>query len=191
MKKKILVGLVLALVAVMTLILFACQDKDGEGEDNGNAISTERRVPVYQGMTISTTKVEGTPRYSPPSADDHPGNHYGWGNGKHHGDCTDKDTGIDQDTPFEQDVPTIEDTSESKFAVIGAAESIYYASKNQDIYITIHLSNPSGFEIVSFTLNAKKWANYMFEPGSDLENLILKLNVGDVAEIYKCKRCSF
>jgi len=94
MKKKILVGLVLVLVTVMALTLFACKNTGGENTIVG-------KVPVYQGMTISTTKVEGTPRYSPPPADDHPGNHYGWGNGKHHGDCTDKDTGIDQDMPFE------------------------------------------------------------------------------------------
>ena len=56
----------------------------------------------------------------------------------------------------------------------------YYARKNQDIYIHVHLSNPDNFEILSFTLNGVKYSSYMFEDGSDMETLILKYNVGDV-----------
>ncbi len=56
----------------------------------------------------------------------------------------------------------------------------YYAMKNEDIYIHIHLSNPDEFEILSFTLNGKKYSSNMFEYGSDLQTLILKYNVGDV-----------
>lgn len=56
---------------------------------------------------------------------------------------------------------------------------IYYAMKNEDVYIHIHLSNPGNYEILSFTLNGKKYASHMFEPGSNLEELILKYNVGD------------
>ena len=56
----------------------------------------------------------------------------------------------------------------------------YYALKNEDIYIHIHLSNPDEFEILSFTLNGKKYSSNMFEYGSDLQTLILKYNVGDV-----------
>ena len=55
----------------------------------------------------------------------------------------------------------------------------YYAKKNEDVYITVHIDNPSGYEILSFTLNGVKYSSYMFEDGSDLENLILKVNVGD------------
>lgn len=57
---------------------------------------------------------------------------------------------------------------------------IYYAMKNEDVYIHIHLSNPGNYEILSFTLNGKKYSSNMFEPGSNLEELILKYNVGDV-----------
>ena len=56
----------------------------------------------------------------------------------------------------------------------------YYAMKNEDIYIHIHLTNPDEFEILSFTLNGKKYSSNMFEYGSDLETLIIKYNVGDV-----------
>ena len=54
----------------------------------------------------------------------------------------------------------------------------YYAQPNEDIYIYVHISNPDGFEILSFTLNGVKYSTYMFEEGSDLETLILKYNVG-------------
>ena len=59
-------------------------------------------------------------------------------------------------------------------------QNLYYARPNEDIYITVHLDNPDSFEILSFTLNGKKYTSYMFEDGSDLENLVLKVNVGNV-----------
>ena len=64
--------------------------------------------------------------------------------------------------------------------VDGADRSLYYANKNEDIYITIHINNPEEFEILSFTLNGLKYQSYMFEEGSNSEALILKVNVGDV-----------
>lgn len=78
-----------------------------------------------------------------------------------------------------------QETIETEAATEGETAPIifgktYYALKDEDIYIHIHLDNPDGFEIVSFTLNGVKYTNYMFEPGSDLETLILKYNVGDV-----------
>ena len=61
----------------------------------------------------------------------------------------------------------------------------YYAMKNEDIYIHVHLSNPDGFEILSFTINGEKYSSYMFESGSDLETLILKYNVGNVSGLQE------
>ena len=58
--------------------------------------------------------------------------------------------------------------------------SLYYAKKNEDIYVTVHINNPENFEILSFTLNGFKYQSYMFEDGSDSTKLILKINVGDV-----------
>ena len=58
------------------------------------------------------------------------------------------------------------------------SEKTYYAQPNEDIYIHVHISNPDGIEILSFTLNGVKYSSYMFEKGSDLETLILKCNVG-------------
>ncbi|MDD4157098.1 MAG: hypothetical protein PHY08_11045, partial [Candidatus Cloacimonetes bacterium] len=103
-------------------------------------------------------------------------------NRRHNGDTTDREENIDQEIPYE-DVPNIEEKVESSLSIIGSGVDIYYADKNQDIYITIKISNPDSYEILSFTLNDKKYTNYMFEAGSNMENLILKVNVGDVAGI--------
>ena len=70
-------------------------------------------------------------------------------------------------------------------ADISASTGSYYAQKNEDIYIYVHLSNPDAFEILSFTLNGVKYSSYMFEEGSDLETLVLKYNVGDVEGVYQ------
>ena len=55
----------------------------------------------------------------------------------------------------------------------------YYAMKNEEVYIHIHLDNPAEYEILSFTLNGKKYSSNMFERGSDLHTIVLKYNVGD------------
>ncbi len=61
----------------------------------------------------------------------------------------------------------------------------YYAMPGEDIYIHIHISNPRGYEILSFTLNGVKYTSYMFEPGSDTETLILKYNVGETSGLQE------
>ena len=66
-----------------------------------------------------------------------------------------------------------------------ASSGPYYAQPNEDIYILVHISNPGGYEILSFTLNGVKYSSYMFEPGSDLETLILKYNVGNVEGVQQ------
>lgn len=66
---------------------------------------------------------------------------------------------------------------------ISAGKELYYAFPEEDIYITVKLENPSDYEILSFTLNGKKYSSYMFEPGSDMENLVLKVNVGDTKDL--------
>ena len=54
----------------------------------------------------------------------------------------------------------------------------YYADLNEDVYIHIHINNPDEFEILSFTLNGEKYSSYMFEYGSNMEVIIIKVNVG-------------
>lgn len=157
---------ILTMTVILTCIFAAC-DKVGE-----------KQVPVYKGMTISRSFANAFAM----SASDDNGNHYGHFEGDHN----DRDDEVDQNKPFEDPTaPSIEDKANSTLDVVGAAESIYYADKNQDIFITIRLSNPDSYEILSFTLNGKKYSNYMFENGSDMENLVLKVNVGDVGGIVE------
>ncbi|MBO4380911.1 MAG: hypothetical protein J5815_02015, partial [Clostridia bacterium] len=103
--------------------------------------------------------------------------------GCQHGDYDGRNDDIDVEEVIEENIEAIEETVESTLEVVGAVESIYYATTNQDMYITIHILNPDAFEIVSFTLNGQKYTSYMFEQGSDLENLILRVNAGDVPGI--------
>ena len=60
----------------------------------------------------------------------------------------------------------------------GQQQSVYVQT-GSDFYITVHIDNPDNFEILSFTLNGVKYSSYMFEEGSDMENLVLKCTAGD------------
>jgi hypothetical protein len=86
---------------------------------------------------------------------------------------------LDQDDTPDQNEPNVGQGNYDNAPDIVFGQT-YYAMKNEDIYIHIHLSNPDEFEILSFTLNGKKYSSNMFEYGSDLQTLILKYNVGDV-----------
>ena len=154
-------------MAIVLSCIFAACDKVGE-----------KQVPVYKGMTISRSFATSS---AATAAEDN-GNHYGHFKGDH----DNRNDEVDQNKPFEDpNAPSIENKANSTLDVVGSAESIYYADKNQNVFITIKLSNPDSYEILSFTLNGKKYSNYMFESGSDMENLVLKVNVGDVGGIVE------
>lgn len=162
---------ILTMTVILTCIFAACDKTNVDDEKH------TKQVPVYKGMTISDSFAVT----SATVASDDNGNHYGHFKGDHN----DRDDEVDQNKPFEDpNAPSIENKANSTLDVVGAAESIYYADKNQDIFITIRLSNPDSYEILSFTLNGKKYSNYMFEEGSDMENLVLKVNVGNVGGIH-------
>ena len=161
-KKRISSVFAILVMAIVLSCIFAACDKVGE-----------KQVPVYKGMTISRSFATSS---AATAADDN-GNHYGHFKGDH----DNRNDEVDQNKPFEDsNAPSIENKANSTLEVVGSAESIYYADKNQNVFITIKLSNPDSYEILSFTLNGKKYSNYMFESGSDMENLVLKVNVGDV-----------
>ncbi len=61
----------------------------------------------------------------------------------------------------------------------------YYVNPNETFIVEIHLSNPKEFEIQSFTLNGKKYANYMFKEGSTMELLLLEVTAPDNAGFTK------
>ena len=166
-KKRISSVFAILVMAIVLSCIFAACDKVGE-----------KQVPVYKGMTISRSFATSS---AATAAEDN-GNHYGHFKGDH----DNRNDEVDQNKPFEDpNAPSIENKANSTLDVVGSAESIYYADKNQDIFITIRLSNPDSYEILSFTLNGKKYSNYMFESGSDMENLVLKVNVGDVGGIVE------
>lgn len=162
---KIIVTILLAMLVVTALA--ACK---GFG----------KQVPIYQGMTVSDSPAlyayVGThngpvrPDGHGEHGDDH--DHHGWVDGDYDGRTHD----FNPDKPFDPDVPTIEDKAASTLDVIGAGADIYYADAGQDVYITVRISNPDSYEIMSFTLNGKKYSSYMFEGGSDMENLVLKVD---------------
>ena len=143
-----------------------------------------KQVPVYQGMSISSMEsgpslLAGEGRTVLPIS--YLGDH-----GPSAGGYRDHNQSIDQSKPFGEGASApVEEEAADSLKVEGAADKIYYAKPNEEIYITIHISNPDSYEILSFTLNGKKYSSYMFEDGSDMENLILKVNVGEVEGIVE------
>ena len=144
------------------------------------------QVPSYQGMTVSQNKsfaqcyayAVGYRIPTRRNAEEVPPD------GKVEGDY-DKRNDDPDNVPSFDDPSTmpIEDKVASTLEVIGSGASIYYAEANQDLYITINISNPDSYEILSFTLNGQKYSSYMFEEGSDMEHLILKVNSGDLGGV--------
>ena len=187
MKRKIIVALLLILTMICSLFAFTgCGDKE----------SGEKQVPVYQGMTItnantatmslmsSSYRTSGIVLLSANNGNNGDnGNH----NGHYKGDHADRNDTIDEENPYpdNDENENIEEEIKSSLNVIGSPDTIYYAEPNQDIYINIHIDNPDSFEIMSFTLNGKKYSSYMFEEGSDMETIVLKYNVGNAAGIVE------
>lgn len=174
MKKKMFIGFILLLIVAMTLTLFACKKPSGDEVDP---------TPVFNGITITKTNEKGEqPKLSSPSGGASESN-YGAGNGKHNGDCTEKDLGINQETPFKNTIPTIKEAAESKLGITGAEENVFCAAKDEYVYVNIHLTNPRGYQIISVIFNGQTWAYQSFEPNSDAEHIVLKYNVGDIPGI--------
>ena len=135
-----------------------------------------KQVPIYEGMTVLSSynpsahaqsgggttllSASGSGKTQIYFLKDDNGNHYG------------------------QNKKPVEDIVDDEFSssLTIPEQQMYFAKPSQDIYIHIHISNPDSFEILSFTLNGKKYSSYMFEDGSDMENLILKVTVPAGAE---------
>ena len=180
MKKKITVSILLAFVLSLSLATLAgCGGGDGDG----------KQVPVYQGMSItsasaySASAVLNGGAYLSNNGTADNDNH----NGYYEGDHADRNDVIDKDNPYPDNDSNenIEEEIKSSLDVVGSPDTIYYATPGEDIYINIHIDNPDSFEIMSFTLNGKKYSSYMFEEGSDMETIVLKYNVGNAAGIVE------
>ena len=129
------------------------------------------QIPVYTGMTVSG---EYTPQQQTASDVTNIASMLQFAS-----DGSGAGESSSQEPELPEDSKPLEEVVASTLTVSGSTESIYYAMPNQDVYITVHINNPDNFEILSFTLNGVKYSAYMFEKGSDMENLVLKINVGD------------
>ncbi len=150
-------------------------------------VLTGKQVPVYTGMTVSNASpvtsaaVDNGSNITLLSASEYYASILGEPeatSGNETRENTSTDTTAEQQQNAEQAV-------KSTFPVVEGAREEYFAKKNEDIYILIHIDNPDDFEILSFTLNGVKYASHMFEDGSTLETLILKYNVGDVSGVQQ------
>ena len=133
----------------LTLCLFlatACQTT------NPTSSSEDEGVPVYEGMTVSSTG--GKSSYSGSSL-------------KKFSKTTTHHTG--HGTKPEK---TLKELVEIDFEPVEKIES--YVEINKPFIIEVHISNPLQFEIQSFTLNGEKYASYMFEKGSTMECVLLQ-----------------
>ena len=137
-----------------------------------------KQIPVYQGMTVSNTypmaqaKAEtenGIGSWLLAWKSEQPSKGSAMKNFPKPNILLSQGTDVNSETETEMEA----------FDLLGENRALYYAKKNEDIYITIHLKNPEAYEILSFTLNGIKYQSYMFEAGSDSEQLILKVNVGE------------
>jgi len=170
---SITAGALAACILILALLLPALllpAGSGGGGEGSGTPIlPAGKQIPIYQGMSVSDT----APVVSESAALDSV--LLLSAKGDIHGHRPE----IDKDKPFGEGHREVGDVIGDSLDVDSSKDERYYAKKNSDIYITVHLSNPDEFEILSFTLNGVKYSNYMFEAGSDLENLVLKVNTGD------------
>lgn len=148
-----------------------------------------KQIPIYRGMTVSTTspiasaKADGilglfsleNSIYRTLDNSDNPPNLEG-NEGNHNGQNKQTEA---------TELPTEEPTVAPWDPNASGTKPLFYANKGEDFYITVHIDNPDNFEIVSFTLNGKKYSSYMFEEGSDMENLVLKCNAGEAVNIVE------
>lgn len=183
------------MILASAILLVSCgkdKEKQNSLNENQSSIDSQKQIPVYQGMTITSIQSTSELLYGNNKGengkddfdyDKDNGNH----NGHFKGDHTDKDEEIDEEKPYpdNNENENIEEEIKSSLNVIGSPYDIYYATPNEYIYINIHIDNPDKFEILSFTLNGEKYSSYMFESGSTLEKLVLKYNVGNVGGIVK------
>jgi hypothetical protein len=115
------------------------------------------QVPVYQGMTISSSSDVLSSSFNDAI-------------------LTSLNFNYNQDMSIEDAINEEIDTTTSD-------EVQYFAARNQDVFITVQLENPDSQVILRFTLNGTIYQSYQFQEGSDSENLILKVNAGDISGI--------
>jgi|GEM_PF-3010952 len=118
-------------------------------------LPTNGVVPIYRGMTVSSQLTQLTS--------------YGI---------------LDEENPGIID-PFFEEDIQNAFGNLTQIEVDYFAPPQSTLYITINVYNPDQYEILSFTLNGKKYQSYEFEDGSNSENLILSVQTGEISGVIE------
>ncbi|MBE6550003.1 MAG: hypothetical protein E7670_06200 [Ruminococcaceae bacterium] len=137
-----------------------------------------KQVPIYTGMTVSSTLDGKTVVAQLPEFEND------FERLAHEAVFLDHSEKDEKDKDDKKDKNNKNEAEETTDPLnVQGSNALYYAKPNSDVYITVHIDNPDDFEILSFTLNGNKYSSYMFEEGSDMENLILKVNIGDVEGI--------
>ena len=72
----------------------------------------------------------------------------------------------------------IKDAIDDFLDVITTERVEYYAKKGEKFNIVVHLYNPTEYEILSFTLNERKYQSYEFKEGSNSTELIIEVDAG-------------
>ncbi len=176
---------------IFLLILVGCDfDSNGNSEDNS-------KIPTYIGMQILNEDNRNTNRINTSNnlaingkekkeEDDeyyywlfvHVYGYWGW-SGRRPGEGNNEEhlpEDYNQENDYNYDIE-----NEVKIDVLTDDEVKYFVRQNEDFILQVKLSNPENYEIQSFTLNGKKYSNYMFEYGSDMENLYLKVKAPEVS----------
>ena len=130
-----------------------------------NTVVNNSSVPEYEGMTISNGSFNLNEKVNRRSTIKNL-------------DTTDSSemTDVPEYDEHESEDDTLEEDIEDLVTIdVQTDDEVkYYIKPNDTFIIEIHLSNPNQYEIQSFTLNGKKYSNYMFKDGSTMELLLLE-----------------
>lgn len=168
-KSKLFLLTILSLVILCFFAFTSCNDND-------NGKKGAPVVPTYQGMTIS--KLSDTSKLSVQTSNTGVSYLSAKSNSSAglvllsstdaSGDSVDTHEGHEEKLESEIEVIINIDVETDD-------EIKYYVQPNETFIIEVHISNPYDYEIQSFTLNGKKYANYMFKEGSTMELLLLEV----------------
>jgi hypothetical protein len=158
-------------ISMLMLFLFVfCLTSCGKNDASKKG---EPVVPIYQGMTISkessTTNMKSSLKLASYSSIKLLNS-----SKNNNEDEITVDEHDDHDDTLENDIEDI-----VTIDVKTDDEVKYYVQPNETFIIQIHISNPYDYEIQSFTLNGKKYANYASEHNffTFLHNVSLNLLV--------------
>jgi len=148
----------LLFVLALSIGALASCDPSNPLDENGKFIPTYKGMSLYNNESQSNSQESILINDSIKSKNDN-GNHYGWENGNKH----------ESDDTIESEIEDLVNLDISDTTV-----TEYFVDLDEDFIITINFENPDQFEILSFTLNGKVFANNMFEDGSNLSTIYIE-----------------